>query len=95
MIFLGLLPLTIIISLNCCIYWAVRRARIERQGRTQRTEEERKPRRNFIREAVRRYRGVPTTEIELREMAPQQDLGQVRFSVSQPLTLLTSGNIFL
>ena len=87
MIFLGLLPLTILVSLNCCIYWAVRRARIERQGRTQRKEEERKPRRNFIREAVKRYRGVPTTEIELRELAPQQDLGQVRF-------LLTNGNYF-
>ena len=84
MIVLGLLPLTILVSLNCCIYWAVRRARIERQGRTQRTEEERKPRRNFIREAVRRYRGVPTTEIELREMAPQQDQGQVQLSVPQP-----------
>ena len=82
MIFLGLLPLTILVSLNCCIYWAVRRARIERLGRTERTEEERKPRRSFLREAVNRYRGVPTAEIELREQASQQDLGQVRFSLS-------------
>ena len=27
---LGLVPMTVIISLNCCIYWAVRRARIQR-----------------------------------------------------------------
>ena len=29
---LGVLPVTAIISLNCCIYWAVRRARLDRGG---------------------------------------------------------------
>ena len=30
LVVLGLVPMTVIISLNCCIYWAVRRARIQR-----------------------------------------------------------------
>ena len=82
MIFLGLLPLTIIISLNCCIYWAVRRARIARSSRQQRTQGESKSRRSVMREAVNRYRGAATTEIELRELAPAEEQGQVLFSLS-------------
>lgn len=62
LIFLGLLPLTIIISLNCCIYWAVRRARLERLGRAGQSNS--------------RYRGLPTTEIELRELTQSQRPGQ-------------------
>ena len=83
MIFLGLLPLTIIISLNCCIYWAVRRARIARSSRQQRgTQGGSKSRRSVMREAVNRYRGAATTEIELRELAPAEEQGQVRLRLS-------------
>ena len=32
LVVLGLVPMTVIISLNCCIYWAVRRARIQRSA---------------------------------------------------------------
>ena len=35
LLFLGVLPIIIVSSLNCCIYRAVRRARIERYNRQQ------------------------------------------------------------
>ena len=33
LVLLGILPVTATISLNCCLYWAVRRARLERYSR--------------------------------------------------------------